>query len=1107
MAGFWQFPPTEILPLCRCHEGMVVARPFLTGRCDFLATENPARESLRSADHGHHSRKRFGWSVRLFVGLLVLLCLGSAQGGAPGTIATFRQLRELPKEQATRSLKAHIESIVLCSDAAWGQLYFYDGSEVKWISPLSFQNHFAKGDEVDLNGLTLYLDNAPALTNLQAVVTGQRTLPPPARLRLKGLGTGLGQWVETSGKVRAVDTSWGRLALVIEDAGRSCLIFVMGPVPNSDVKSFLGNKIKVRGINASTLENGQLAKASVFAPDLNEIEVLDHSRMDPNRVQVTVIDKLSSMELGSWTNDIVHVTGTVSSYIPGSSIELKDPTGMIMAEVVQMNRVLGDQRVDLWGFPCVTANGLILKDAFFEPLISVGDLSNRLAIVSETGQDPGEATLTNVSQVIRLSKQRASGQLPVCLRGVITYTDPDWRNLFVQDQTGGVYLDSDQTNLATGQFVEVRGQTRRGGFAPEIKATSVQVLTNADFPSPALVDLTDLANGNLDAHWIQLEGVVRRVAYQWNHLDLTVTTPRGRFRAIVPRVADSASGAKLVDCLVAVQGVCGSQLNTHGQLIGITLQVPSLAQIQILDGVPADPFSVHGTPIASVSLFDPERRAGRRVKISGTVLMVLSRGEFMVQDATGGVRVETSQTNVVRAGDVLDILGFPSMGDFSPSISQAIFKQTGVAHLPEPRHTTAEHILLKGDTDAELIELEAQLDQNASRSARPRLLLRAGNILFPATLVGSGQLKPFPSWRAGSVLRIKGVCSIQGDEAHEPQAFRILVADTNDVTLTKAASWWGLRQTLMALTSLATVVLAAAGWIVLLRRQVRKQTDVLRENHQELLQISRQAGMAEVATSVLHNVGNVLNSINVGATLAKECLRESRLPGLQKLAKLLFEQEGNLGTFLTQDANGKRIPTYISELAQRLTSEQALLLRELRALCRNVEHVKEIVAVQQSYAKMVGVLEKVDPIQLVDDTLRMNSGAFARGAVRINREFDVVPPILTDKHKLLQILINLVQNARHACEESPRSDKALTIRINRDADGINISVRDNGVGIAPENLNKIFRHGFTTRKDGHGFGLHSGALAAKELGGTLTVRSAGAGEGAEFTVSLPCREQ
>jgi C4-dicarboxylate-specific signal transduction histidine kinase len=188
-------------------------------------------------------------------------------------------------------------------------------------------------------------------------------------------------------------------------------------------------------------------------------------------------------------------------------------------------------------------------------------------------------------------------------------------------------------------------------------------------------------------------------------------------------------------------------------------------------------------------------------------------------------------------------------------------------------------------------------------------------------------------------------------------------------------------------------------------------------------------------------------------------------------------------------------------------ADQEAIVREMDVLRGNVEHIKEIVAMQQSYATASGLTESVNVIDLVEDTLRMNAGGLVRHEVKVAREYATVPLITTEKHKVLQILINLVRNAKFACDESGRTDKQMIVRVAHGKDGVKISVFDNGVGIAPDNLTRIFNHGFTTRKDGHGFGLHSGALAAKELGGALTAQSEGVGQGAVFTLELPLQSK
>ncbi|WNG39700.1 PAS domain-containing protein [Archangium violaceum] len=285
----------------------------------------------------------------------------------------------------------------------------------------------------------------------------------------------------------------------------------------------------------------------------------------------------------------------------------------------------------------------------------------------------------------------------------------------------------------------------------------------------------------------------------------------------------------------------------------------------------------------------------------------------------------------------------------------------------------------------------------------------------------------------------------------------------------------------------------------------RKEAEArLEEMHRSLLDVSRHAGMAEIATGVLHNVGNALNSVNVSADVVVQRVRGSRVVGLERAVELLRENGSSLGTFLTEDPRGRQLPAYLEALSAQLQQEREGVLEEMRRLGESVDHIKSVVSMQQKHARFSGILERVEVSGLIDDALRLHAVALDRLGIQLRREYCAqIPPVLVDRHKLLQILVNLVSNARHALLESGRQDKQLTLRVERAGEMLRIAVADNGVGIAPENVPRLFTQGFTTKKDGHGFGLHISALAAEEMGGGLMCESRGLGQGATFTLELP----
>ena len=290
----------------------------------------------------------------------------------------------------------------------------------------------------------------------------------------------------------------------------------------------------------------------------------------------------------------------------------------------------------------------------------------------------------------------------------------------------------------------------------------------------------------------------------------------------------------------------------------------------------------------------------------------------------------------------------------------------------------------------------------------------------------------------------------------------------------------------------------------------RTQSDLVQaqrlqaEAHQQATAAARQAGMAEIAIGVLHNVGNVLNSVNVASSVASERLAAIRMDRLRQAARML--EQPPFAQALAGDPRGAQLPAYLAKLADAVEGDADAARAELGELERNLEHIRGIIAVQQTYARAGGGMdEPSDLAELVRDAVRMNASGLERHGIVVSEEFAAVPPLLIDKHKAMQVVVNLIANAKDAVG-ARREAKRIALRIRVPAAGrVAIDVEDNGVGISPEHAERLFRHGFTTKEGGHGFGLHSGSLAAKDLGGSLTAHSDGPGLGSRFTLELPMR--
>jgi PAS domain S-box-containing protein len=365
--------------------------------------------------------------------------------------------------------------------------------------------------------------------------------------------------------------------------------------------------------------------------------------------------------------------------------------------------------------------------------------------------------------------------------------------------------------------------------------------------------------------------------------------------------------------------------------------------------------------------------------------------------------------------------------------------------------------------------------------------------LAPADLLGKSDADFFSAAHAASARR---------DEEAVMASGQPIVGKTDRITWPDGREAWVIT-TKLPLRDDTGAVIGTFGLTKDVTAAHRMQEE-LETAQRSLVEASRKAGMAEVATGVLHNVGNVLTSLNVSAGVLATAVQQSKASALGKVTEAVRHLAAAGPAAAAEDARFRRLPELLESIARHATEERDRMVRELAWLQENIDHIKEIVTMQQTYATMAGVVEPLDPAALMEDALRMNAGALQRHSVACVREFRPAPRILGEKGKMLQILVNLIRNAKYAADEGRAPEKKITLRVApADAGRVRLEVEDNGSGIAPEHLAKIFTHGFTTKARGHGFGLHSSAAVAHEMHGALTVHSDGLGHGARFTLELP----
>jgi signal transduction histidine kinase len=504
----------------------------------------------------------------------------------------------------------------------------------------------------------------------------------------------------------------------------------------------------------------------------------------------------------------------------------------------------------------------------------------------------------------------------------------------------------------------------------------------------------------------------------------------GRFRVIVPEAVDDAVAARLVDALVSIEGACTSELNTRRQLSGITLHTPGLEFVKVLESPPADPFAIETTRLDSVATFNPDQLAGRRIKIRGVVTLELPGRGFYVQDDTGGMQVLTRQTNDVRAGSVVEVLGFPAIGSFSPLLEEATFQTTGMQTNVMAKKTTAEQILLSGTGDAQVVRIQGHLLRDAPHSAQPELVLQDGPVIFTANVESQDEDVGGLELKSGSKLAVTGVCSIQGGERHEPVTFRLLLPGVRDIEVIETPPWWTAKHTFMLAGGLALAVSVALAWVGMLRRQVRLQTEVISQKLKEEEALEKE--ILEISTREQRRIGHDLHD-GVCQQLAGIALLTSNL------AEALHEQG-------SED----------SAAAERISDLLNAAIDQTRSVARGLFPVR---------------LEEKGLVFALEE-LAGNAGEI----FKTNCEFaaDHPPETLpnTTALHLYYIALEAVSNA--AKHGSPRNIK---ITLSSAGGWYCLSVRDDGTGfVHPGGANR-------------GMGLRIMQYRTRVVGGTLGIQS------------------
>jgi signal transduction histidine kinase len=911
-------------------------------------------------------------------------------------------------------------------------------------------------------------------------------------------------WVQTEGTVRQAGSFDGQLALELATAnGRLPVTISEGD--DRAAKMLLESEVRVAGLgwSADAHQGGRVA-GRLLVPSMAEVTILQAPAERWLVHPVAMIRDIIARRPGTNAPDLlVHVRGTVVGVEPQTALVVRDATGEIEARTSLARATDRGQSVELLGQPDCEGR-------------------NRLRFVAiRRGPDFTEPArplplLTSTEQIRRLTMAEAARHYPVRFKGMVTFVFYRGTQAHIQGQTEGITIAIKSQNaglLHPGDFCEFEGVTEKGLMSPTVVCDHSTALGRGQWPEPMRPTWRQLSNGSLDAQWVEVQGVVLSV----KSLNLVLGLYGGEITA---RIYD-ADPEELKNLQNAVVRVCGSVTladSKKRRIENISIEVNSRFDITIDVPAPTNVFAIPPVPISSLYSIDPLTTAIRPVTIQAQVLHSI-RSAFYVTDGQHGLRVLPRQRVDVEPGDWVQVFGIPDNDGALITLRQASILKTGHDPLPQPRVLPPDQSI-NNLGDSAFVQLDGVVLNAVSGTTNRVIQLQVGTDTLVAKLdAGDAQLPNIPPASRVRVIGVYLAQTVVSDSKTPVISHQILLNSPADLVVLARPSWWTWKHSLWVLAGMSLALAGAFTWITVLRRQVVQRTSELRaemevrrrvqleveQTQNQLVDASRRAGQAEVAANVLHNVGNVLNSVNVSADYLAGRVRAMNIDTISHTANLMGQHEADWPQFITTE-KGRLLPVLLTQLGQQLQREQNDLLREMKELRQNINHIKGIISAQQGYAKQFGVTENAVVADLVENALNLQANTLAQSSVEIVRDYQPVPSVLMDMHAVLHILVNILQNARQACEAAHPAHKQIIIRIRPEGENaISIAVEDNGIGIAPENLSRIFGHGFTTRKDGHGFGLHSGALAAKESGGELTVRSDGVGKGATFTLTLPLR--
>jgi len=672
---------------------------------------------------------------------------------------------------------------------------------------------------------------------------------------------------------------------------------------------------------------------------------------------------------------------------------------------------------------------------------------------------PNLRTITDLAEVHSLPPEEAKRGYPVHLQAVVTYFEPTNPDFFIQDKTGGIWIqwNKNMPEPKSGQLIDLHAITTQFDFAPDLMNARWQVIGEGSMPVPKRATLEEMASTGLDSQWVEIEGIVRSasVSPEGRPLQFFLEMTGGRLIGYIPKLTQIPPG--FVDSRVRVTGVCGAQFNQKNQMTGVVVYVPSLDRVKTLEPGVLDPFTLEARRIATLQRFTYGGLPKHRVRVSGVVTGLFEGKQLYITDPTGNLYIELDQTVPVHPGDRVEAVGFAGTSDFTPVLLDAVCRRVGTAAPPTPIVLQAEKAL-DDMYDSTLMTLEGTLTGRSAMQQEDVMIINHGQTTFRA-VAGPEASDPQRSLPEGSRVRVTGVCVLQKGIAGTPEAIKLRLRSPADLVLVESPSWWTREHALLVLGFVALVTIVTSAWVMILRRRVRSQMSELQTKNQALAQAVEDAKQAtrlksEFLANMSHEIRTPMNAILGMTSLALDSHSREE------------QQE------------------YLTDV---MNSAESLL-----SLLNDILDLSKIEAGRMELAPTLVSLGS-----LVEDATRFLSQAARQKGLELtwNCSPGIPDNLLVDPLRLRQVLLNLVGNAIKFTERGSVEVQAQPESEDQNTMLIRFAVRDTGLGIPEDKQALIFESfcqadGSTSRRyGGTGLGLTISSRLVELMGGRIWVES------------------